>query len=63
MIIESFAGALLVIIPLWVIFRRAGLAPALSLIVFLPYLGFVIVVLILAFARWPATEGADPRWS
>jgi hypothetical protein len=40
----------LVVIPMWRIFDRAGLAPALSLLAFvLP----VIPWLILAFADWP----------
>ncbi|MEA2780902.1 MAG: hypothetical protein QOK29_2446 [Rhodospirillaceae bacterium] len=40
----------LVVIPLWRIFKRAGLAPALSLLAFiLP----IIPWLILAFADWP----------
>lgn len=47
--------ALLTIIPLWRIFRRAGKAPALSLIVLVPA-GFLVCLGILAFSRWPATE-------
>jgi hypothetical protein len=49
----------LVAIPLWRIFKRAGLAPALSLLAFvLP----IIPWLILAFADWPslARRGMQP---
>jgi uncharacterized membrane protein len=51
-VIGSFAFALVVIIPLWRIFERAGLQPALALIVLIPYVGIVVVALILAFSRW-----------
>ncbi len=48
---------LVLVWPLWRICRRAGLAPALSLLVFLPFIGGLVVVLVLALSRWPATEG------
>jgi predicted PurR-regulated permease PerM len=40
-------------IPLWRICSRAGLAPAWSLFAIVPYLGPLIVTLILAFSDWP----------
>ena len=46
----------IVIFPLWKIFGKAGFNPALSLLIILPLIGTLIVVLILAFARWPALE-------
>lgn len=49
-------AALLLIVPVWRIFRRAGLHPALSLLLFIPGLGLFIVALVLAFSRWPAIE-------
>ncbi|MEE8333290.1 MAG: hypothetical protein V3R85_05535 [Alphaproteobacteria bacterium] len=48
---------LIMIWPLWRIFRRAGLAPAWSLLIFVPVLGWLASTALLAFARWPATEG------
>jgi hypothetical protein len=42
-------------IPLWRICARAGLNPAFSLFVALPFVGFLIVAAILAFSAWPAT--------
>ena len=42
-----------VLYPLWRIFARTGLHPALSLIVLLPIAGPLFVSCILAFARWP----------
>ncbi len=52
-------GAVILIYPLWRIFSRAGFKPALAFIIFLPYLGSLVVVLVLAFARWPL--GRTPR--
>ena len=50
-------SGLLLAIPAWMIFRRAGLQPALGLLVFIPVLGPLLVLLLLAFMDWPATEG------
>jgi len=50
--------ALLLIVPLWMIYKKAGKNPAFSLFLFIPYLGLLIVAIILAFSRWPATESA-----
>ncbi len=44
--------ALLALIPLWKVFSRAGLTPALSLLVLVPVLGWAIVGLILALSDW-----------
>jgi hypothetical protein len=46
--------ALIVMFPLWRIFKRAGFNPALSLLVFVPWVGFLIVSAILAFGEWPS---------
>ncbi len=47
-----------IIYPLWRIFRRAGLDPVLSLLIFVPFFGVLMVSGLLAFRRWPATEPA-----
>lgn len=61
MIADSFAvnilAAVVVVVPLWRIFTRAGLHPALALLVFLPLFGGAAVLLVLALSRWPRTEG------
>jgi uncharacterized membrane protein YhaH (DUF805 family) len=36
----------------WRIFTKAGLAGALSLIIFFPFFGYLIVLCILAFSEW-----------
>ena len=48
----------LLLVPVWRIHRRAGLFPALSLLILVPFAGVVASSLILAFSRWPA---AKPR--
>jgi len=50
--------ALLVIFPCWKIYQRVGLNPALSLLIFIPALGWWIAGAILAFSRWPAVDAA-----
>jgi len=47
----------LLLFPLWKIFGKAGFNPLLSLLLLIPFFGAVACVLILAFGRWPATEG------
>ena len=65
--IFSLPVGLLLIVPLWRIFQRAGLAAPLALFVFVPLLGPFIVAAILAFSRWPNTDGPDAvrvvRWN
>ena len=57
-LISQIVIVLLLVVPLWKIHAKAGKNPALSLFVFIPYLGLLIVSLVLAFSRWPATESA-----
>jgi hypothetical protein len=45
--------ALLIVIPAWRIFSRAGLHPALSLLAIIPGIG-IIVLWIFAFVKWPS---------
>jgi hypothetical protein len=48
--------AVLFLVPLWKIFGKTGMSPWFSLFVLIPALGGLICILILAFARWPATS-------
>ena len=62
---EGFIGwivvaGILLLLPLWRIHKRAGLHPALSLLVLVPYAGVLICSLVLAISRWPAVE-REPR--
>ncbi len=58
-ILAGFVFGLPLIVPLWKIHAKAGMRPALSLLVFLPYLGLLITTMVLAFSRWPATAWAN----
>ena len=51
--------SLIVVIPGWRIFKQTGMAPAWSLLLFIPTLGFLVVIAILAFGRWPAIDGPE----
>lgn len=50
---------LLIVVPVWRAYDRAGLSPFLSLLVLVPLIGPVVAVAILAFAAWPKVDG-DP---
>ena len=56
---SSLLFSLLVVYPMWRIFARAGLRPALALLAFLPGIGLLAALLILGLQRWPAQ--ADGR--
>jgi hypothetical protein len=45
-----------VIIPYWVIFKKAGFAPALSLLVLIPLVN-IIVLYVVAFSDWKVGPG------
>jgi hypothetical protein len=44
--------ALFWIVPFWMIFKKAGYHPAVSLLIFVPLVN-VILIYFLAFAPWP----------
>ncbi len=52
-LISFVIAAAIVALPAWRICARAGLSPYLSLVVFVP-MGFLILLVLLAFAEWPA---------
>ncbi|MDA8232595.1 MAG: hypothetical protein M0006_14770 [Magnetospirillum sp.] len=53
----NLIAAIVLVVPLWRVFGRAGLNPALSVLIFLPLIGFLVVLFLLALMRWPTTEG------
>jgi hypothetical protein len=55
--------SLLAIVPLWQIFRRAGLRPWPALAVFLPLVGFPLALSLLGMPRWPTLppRAINPR--
>jgi hypothetical protein len=58
--ITTLAFALVIVIPLWRIFERAGMQPAISLVALVPVVGLVVAALILAFGQW-SSPMRDPR--
>jgi len=60
LIIQVIMMAILLLFPVWRIFKRAGLDPSLSLTILIPYVGFLVSGLILGISKWklrPAMEG------
>lgn len=51
-ITEVIVLAILLLYPVWRIFKRAGLNPALSLTVLIPAVGTLVSGLILALSTW-----------
>ena len=45
-------GAVLVVVPYWSIFKKAGFDPATSLLMLIPIVNFVMLYY-LAFTEWP----------
>ena len=56
LVIGHVVLALLLVIPTWRIFVRAGFSGALSLLHFVPVVGLLVIMAILAFSDWPAGE-------
>ncbi|HBX60951.1 MAG: hypothetical protein CMH17_11890 [Methylophaga sp.] len=52
LIIQVIVMAILFLYPVWRIFKRAGLNPAISLTVLLPYTGILLSGIILAVSKW-----------
>lgn len=54
----SLIMGLCVVFPFWRIFRRAGFAGALSLLMFIPVVN-IAMLFFLAFARWPSVDATE----
>ena len=50
-LISSLVGIALAIIPYWIIFRKAGFSPWLSLLTIIPLVG-IIVLYVVALSQW-----------
>ena len=53
---STIVTAILLLYPTWRISSRAGFPGPLSLVVLIPGLGIFILLIILAFVRWPITR-------
>lgn len=52
----SWMIAVILIFPIWKICSKAGKNPGISLLSLIPFFGFVVVCLILAFSNWPSVS-------
>lgn len=55
-LIAGIALGIILVIPVWVIHKKAGLNPVLSLLLFIPWIGLLIVYLVLAFSEWNSAK-------
>ena len=53
--------ALVLIVPTWRVFTRAGFSGALSLFHLVPLIGLFIVMAVLAFSDWPNGEASPGK--
>lgn len=52
-IYQTILFGMMLIVPVWKIYKKAGLNPALSFLLFIPLIGMFIVYVNLAFSDWP----------
>lgn len=58
-IIGAIVTGVILVIPVWVIHKKAGLSPWLSLLLFIPFFGLLVVYMVLAFSKWPTTQSSQ----
>jgi hypothetical protein len=51
-----------IILPFWKIFKKAGFSPLLSLLLFVPGIN-ILLIFYLAFADWPSLKQAQKKES
>ena len=57
-LLVTLASTALFVVPCWMIFKRAGWSPALSLLVLVPG-GAIVLSWVFALTRWPSLDRAD----
>jgi hypothetical protein len=50
------ASLLLWVIPMWMVLKRTGKIPAIALVGFVPLVGPLVVLFVIAYGRWPHFE-------
>jgi len=56
MFLSYVVVAVLIVIPFWKIFERAGFSPVLSLLMLIPLVN-ICMIYFLAFSKWPKQGG------
>ena len=49
----EFLVAIILVVPIWRICSRAGFSGFWALLLFIPFAGYLMATLMLAFRRWP----------
>jgi len=62
-LIFSLIAIALVMIPCWMILKKAGFTPWLALLCILPSLGTLVLLYVLAFAEWKTVPAPPPTWA
>lgn len=52
-IMQYFIFAGIIVLPFFVMLRRAGFNPLWAAVLFIPYTGLFVVMGVMAFKRWP----------
>ena len=52
----------IVIVPCWLILKKAGFTPWLALLCIIPSLGTLVLLYVLAFADWKVVPAPQPAW-
>jgi hypothetical protein len=58
MALMGIIGSVVLVIPFWQIFKKAGMAAPLSLLILVPVVGLVMLY-VLAFSRWNVVPAPD----
>lgn len=58
-ILPLFIVLVVIVIPFWAIFRKAGFSGSLSLLMFIPLVN-IILLYFLAISRWKVTSSPPP---
>lgn len=54
------AAAIFLVVPFWKIFARVGFKPAFSVVALIPG-GILLLLWVVAFAKWPADKEAKEK--
>lgn len=52
----------IVMIPCWIILKKAGFSPWLALLCIIPSLGTLVLLYVLAFAQWKVVPAPQAAW-
>lgn len=55
-------GIAIVLVPCWLILKKAGFSPWLALLCLFPTLGLLVLLYVLAFAEWKVVPAPQVTW-